>query len=274
MTTSAVFFIFIAGVVGSCGRHLGAGRINAYKAVSSNQLFSAGALVKSPVGAVYLIDKGLKHPVSEFVFRQRFLGAPLVQAEQGEIDAVPLGAPLLPLPGTIVKEPTSPTVYLIEGEQRLPLSYLAFTSRGLRFENVITLSAEEIAGYPQGPDAPLAGGALVKTAKSPAVYVLNNNYRQMLSYFVFIQRGLDKRPIAIISEEELSSYQIDPNLHPPLDSTLVKGDNSATVYVIENGARKGMSSNAFANRGYSFADIKVLPQSELDQYQLGADILQ
>jgi len=259
---------------GSCGRHLGSGRINAYKAVSSSQLFSAGTVVKSPSGATYLIEKGLKRPVSEYVFRGRFGGVVLVQAEQAEIDAVPEGRPLPPVEGTMIKEPGVPTVYIIEQEKRLPLSYLAFSSRGLRFENVATLSAEEIAGYDQGPDAPVLDGALIKDANSPAVYILNNNYRQLISYFVFKGRGLDARPIAILSLEELEKYQINPNLYPPMDGLLIKGGSSPTVYLVENGARKGMNYEAFINRGYKFSEVQVLPQSEVDQYQLGADIIQ
>ena len=104
--------------------------------------------------------------------------------------------------------------------------------------------------------------------------ILNNNYRQLISYFVFKGRGLDARPIAILSLEELEKYQINPNLYPPMDGLLIKGGSSPTVYLVENGARKGMNYEAFINRGYKFSEVQVLPQSEVDQYQLGADIIQ
>ena len=83
-------------------------------------------------------------------------------------------------------------------------------------------------------------------------------------------------PIAMIAPEELTSYPmlVSGYLYPPADGTLIRADSSATVYVIENGARKGLNYQSFVNRGYSFGSVNVLPQSEVDQYQLGADILE
>ena len=98
--------------------------------------------------------------------------------------------------------------------------------------------------------------------------------RQLLSYFVFKQRGLDGAPIAILPEEELAKYLDEQYLYPPVDGTLIRGDGAAIVYVIQNGARKGLTAEAFSSRGYKFADVKVLPQGEVEQYQLGADIIQ
>ena len=67
-----------------------------------------------------------------------------------EIDLIELGEPL-PIPDrAVIKLKDDATVYyLVDGVLR-PLTLTAFRNRGLLFENVITLSAEEFAKYPVG----------------------------------------------------------------------------------------------------------------------------
>lgn len=264
------------GCGGSCAGHLGRGRLNALKAVTVATTFPAGSVVRSPEGNVFLIERGLRRPISAFVFQQRFGGFVTVAAEAAQLDSYPLGSPVPPVDSTIVKEPANPTVYLVEGQELLALSYLAFISRGLRFENVVTLPADEMAGYTKGSDAPVVNGALVKSSDHPAVYILNNGMRQLLSFFVFKQRGFDRQPIAILSPDEIARYpgQEQGFLYLPVEGTLIRGDEIATVYVIEGGKRHGLNLAAFTGRGYSFANVNVVPQSELAGYELGEDILQ
>jgi len=43
--------------------------------------------------------------------------------------------------------------------------------------------------------------------------------------------------------------------------------------VFEGGVRRGLTLNAFQARGYSFANVRVLPQSEINGYQAGPDLM-
>lgn len=260
---------------GSCIGQIGRGRLNALKAVTLVTTFSSGTLVKGAGGEIFLIERGLKRPISEFVFQQRFGGTIGVNATPEQLANYPTGLPVPPVDGSLVKEPTDPTVYLMEGGERHALSYLAFISRGLRFENVVTFSASEIDSYPRGRDASIFNGALMKAADHPAVFILNNSVRYLVSFFVFQQRQFQNLRIAVSSPGELAQYPAQPEgfLYPPLDGTLIRGDHSATVYLIEGGKRRGLTLQAFQNRGYRFADVKVLPQSEVDGYESGGDLL-
>lgn len=260
----------------SCVGQIGRGRLNALKAVTVSTTFTGGTLVKSPQGSVFLIEHGLKRSVSDFVYRQRFGAAGAVPASVEQLDGFPLGQALAPIDGTVIKEPSNPTVYLIEGGEREALSYLAFISRGLRFENVVTLPAVEMALYPRSSDAPIMNGVLMKAPNNPAVFILNNGLRQLLSYFVFQQRGFQNMTIGILSLEELAIYPMHPRgfLYPPLEGTLLKGDQDATVYIVEAGKLRGLTLLAFQNRALRFADIHVLPQSEIAGYDMGSAILQ
>lgn len=264
------------GCEGSCAGQIGSGRINAFKAVNAPPVFAAGTLLRGSDGRIYLIETGTKRPVSDFVFTQRFSGAPLTQTTLAELGAYPTSLPLPPADGTLVKSPDSPLVYLVEAGTLLPLSYLAFTSRSFRFENIVTLPAGEIQGYKTGEPVLVANGALVKSQGQPAVYVLQSGVRQMLSYFVYKQRGFDQLVVGAISDEELARYPLQQFgfLYPPHENTLLRGDQTPTVYVIEDGRRRGLNLAAFQARGYSFANVHTLPQSEVNGYEQGTNIIQ
>ena len=164
-------------------------------------------------------------------------------------------------------------MHLVEGGILHPISYLAFVSRGFRFENIIILHSAEIVTYGAGAEALVANGLLLK-AGSPAVYILNNGTRQLLSYFVFTQRGLDRQVIAAVTEDELTRFAVSSWLYPPADNTLIRGDQVSTVYVIESGRRRGLNLAAFQGRGYQFAQVRTLAQSEVNGYELGTEIVQ
>lgn len=260
----------------SCAGEIGFGRVNAYKALTSQASLGNGSLVKGPDGAVYLIERGLRRSVSNFVLGQRFGGTVLTAATTLELNTLPLGSSVPPVDGSIIKESSNPTVYLVEGGERQAMSYLAFISRGFRFSEVVTLEAREVITYPQGREAAILDGALIKTRDHPAVFILSKGEKQLLSYFVFKQRGFENKPIAVLEENEIVKYPtvLSGYLYPPLEGTLIRGDMFATVYMIENGKRRGMNLAAFQNRGYRFEDVKILPQSEADGYEPGGNIIE
>lgn len=261
----------------SCVGQIGRGRLNIYKAVTASAAtnISTGTLIKNPQGQIYLIEKGLKRAVSAFVYNQRFSGQAATAVELNQAESFPNGQALPPVDGTIIKEPVNPTVYLVEGGQRLPFSYLAFASRGLKFENVIIVQSEEMVNYPLGSNAPVLDGVLMKSPDHPAVYIMTGGQRQLLSYFTFKERGFDKEPIVLLSLDELGIYPVNPTvlLYPPPEGQLIKGDLSATVFLVEGEKLRAMTLEAFQNRGYGFFQVKTLPQSEIEGYKRGEDIL-
>jgi subtilisin family serine protease len=260
----------------SCVGQIGKGRLNALKALTQVQAYTNGTLVQNFAGQRYLVERGLKRPVSDFVYSQRFAGVQVIAADLAQLDGYPTGSPVPPVDGTLIKDPVTPTVYLMEGENRRALSYAAFLSRDFTFDKVITLSAQEVSSYPQSADALVLDGVLLKADNHPAVYIWQGGYRQLLSYFVFVERGFAQKPIAVMSENELAQFPSHPQnyLFPPLENTLIRGDRNATVYFIENGKRRGLTYTAFLSHNFRFEDVKVLPQSEVDGYELGTDILE
>ncbi|MBI2355828.1 MAG: peptidase S8 [Candidatus Doudnabacteria bacterium] len=235
----------------SCNGFLGKGRINAYKAMAP-QVISEGSLVRSSTGDIYLITGGIRRLVSGFVFNQRgFASSSVTNEVSGQLAAIPLGDPLPPLEGTLIKSQSDATVYVIHQELRRPLTYLVFTSRSFSFSSVITLTDSEVA------------------------YVMHREVRRPVTYFVFIQRKLSFAKVVKVTVDEFSHIPQAPDSYwlSPLEGTLVKSVSDSTVYVIENETKRALSYQAFISRGYKFSSIKTLPQAEMDVVAPGGPIL-
>ena len=206
--------------------------------------------------------------------KQRFSSAAITEITSVLLASIPAGPPFPPIDGTLVKAPDEATVYLVEEGKIHALSYIAFISRNLRFSEVVGLPQSEVAAYEAGDDAPVLNGVLIKNQDHPAVYVVRNGVRQLLSFFVWQQR-FQSSEIASISSAEVERFVINAGvLFPPQDGTLVKGDGEAVVYLIEGGKRRGLNLNAFRSRGFNFAQVVSLEQSEIGGYERGEDIIE
>gem|GEM_PF-718501 len=115
-----------------------------------------GTLLVGPdSGTVYLMQDGVKRPVSGFVFTQRRLSyGSIVKMSQNELRHVP-NAPdkfwLTPLENSLLKPDAGEQVYLVVDGVLRPLSGPAFSARGLRFSDIRPAPAHELAVLQSGP---------------------------------------------------------------------------------------------------------------------------
>jgi len=113
-------------------------------------------------------------------------------------------------------------------------------------------------------------GTLVKTSKSPLVYLLEGNkLRSFASAGVFFSHRYQFDQIITITEEERKVYQIGQPVGLRSGS-LVKG-TSPTVYLIDEKGKRYTFPNAdvYLNRGYSWEQILTVPDMELKLYPDG-----
>lgn len=260
----------------SCAGFLGKGRINAFAALAPKPI-GEGTLVKDAfTGQTYFITGGVKRLVIDYVFNQRgFSSANMTLDTNGQLSVIPLGAPLPPLEGTLIKAESDPTVFVINQELKRPLTYLVFVSRGYSFANVVTLPKSYVDMLTAGDWYWPPDGTMVLIKGNPTVYVMDKQVRRAVTYFVFIQRKLSFTKVISVTPDEFSHVPApaDPYWLPPLDGTLVKSSSHPTVYVIEGGALHALSYNAFVARGYKFSSIKTLPQAEIEVITPGSAIL-
>lgn len=216
----------------------------------------------------YVIDSGLRRPISSFVLLQRGLEpASVIAISSVEANDFPVGEVMPPKEGTILKNPAG-QAHLIENQSRKQLSSFVATQRELDLVNATLLQDDEILTYRDGGRALPEEGTLVKTRDNPAVYIISNNEKRLLSAFVFKQRGFKFASILTAEPGELDSYPSGA-LMPPLDGTLIKAKTEPAVYHVGNGTLEPMSLFVFQQRGFKFADVVSIEKAELQEWTLG-----
>ena len=196
----------------SCRGFLGAGRIDVPNSLQTAiaQNFSEGDLIKVSdlSGAVYEISGGQKRLVSPFVFNQRFSTSTVETAVSEQLASYPEGPYVTPVDGTLVKFDQNPTVYIIQSGQKFPVTYQVFTQRGFSFNDVNTLSYEELNSWATGSFLPPLDGTLVKAAGNPTVYWVINQVLHPMNYDFFVNRGLGIFPIMQVAATDIAGYPI------------------------------------------------------------------
>jgi hypothetical protein len=178
---------------------------------------------------------------------------------------------LTPGPGALIKTRTNPTVYLIisNGTKYAFKSAAEFLGFGFRFNLVQEAADTELQSIPDASIASLSyhpTGQFVKYQGSPAVYKIENNLKRAVPSMEVLRTHMDPFRIIIISESFQYASGADLGL---AEGSLVKG-SGATVYLIENGQKRGFSSAAaFLGQGYGFGQIRAVLDSELAKYAEG-----
>lgn len=251
----------------SCNGFLGSGRINAFAALSPQPLINGTLVKENGSGLVYQISGGKKRLVYDFVFKQRnFSAGGVIQETSRQLDKFQTDIPLLPVTGTLIKGYSDPTVYYVDQDVKRPLTYLVFQSRKFSFSSVQTMPDNEVASFPTGEWYWPPDGVMVLIHDNPTVYVMDNGVKRPVTYFVFTQRQLSFVNVVKVTQDEFGHIPAAPDNYwlPPLENSMVKSETNDTVYLIQDGARRAITFEIFNARRLSFADIKVLPQAEID----------
>lgn len=260
----------------SCNGFLGKGRINALSALQPQPLVDGSLIRETASNKVYMVSGGTKRYVSDFVFQQLKYQPSQVLAEvDNQLANLTTGLAVPPLEGTLIKSQSDATVYVIHQQLKRPLTYLVFLSRKYSFANVKTMPDADVAILQTGDWYWPPEGTLVLIKGDPTVYVMYQELARPTTYFVFIQRKLSFSKVVPVSLDEFSHVPkaTDPYWLPPIEGTLVKGVSDPTVFVIENGTKRGLSGEAFTARGYKFSSIKTLPDAEMVVIAPGSAIL-
>lgn len=118
----------------------------------NNALAAAGDLFVDRGTVYYTNYLGQKRPFSnpETFFAHGFNFSQVRPADPADL-ALPLSSVMTLPEGTLVKDKSNPTVYLIKGGQKRPFSsVVSFTSRGYSFNQVITTNSLQLALYATG----------------------------------------------------------------------------------------------------------------------------
>ncbi|HEV7449159.1 MAG TPA: hypothetical protein VGP13_01320, partial [Candidatus Paceibacterota bacterium] len=218
---------------------------------------------------VYLITNGSLQQFSPFTFSQRNAAKSVQIIPDSEVASYPKAGFVPPLAGTLIKAASNGTVFLVDAGFKRSLSGELFRNRGFSFKNVVILSDAEVAALPDGGMAMPKDNTYFKLNPSGGLYVYKEGTKHKVSAFVAKQKHIS----ADFTFNDTDAAKWTDGLPiVPKDNTVVKGDGSATVYLVVSGQLRPLTAAAFAKRKIKVKSIVILPQTEVDSYGQG-DVL-
>lgn len=227
-----------------------------------------GTLIKGDAdSAVFLVQDTKKRPISYPVFVQRkFSFANVVTIPQAEVNLYDQGAFLTPASGTLVVGQTDGTVYLIDGDLKRPISYEIFVARKYSFGNIMALSDTEVQAFPSGAFVYPPDQVAINLKGDTGIYWFRDGQKRYVSAFVYQQRGVNTFPHISIGMDEFTQIPTGTPF-PPRDGTIIKGDQSSGIYLMENGLKRLLTLAAYQRMRNP--NPTVLPQGDVDAYASG-----
>ncbi len=227
---------------------------------------SEGSVLRGINGpAVYIVQNNQLRLISALVFAQRNLANKIQLLPDAELALYPKGGFLPPFDGTLVKSPSVQTVFLVRDQIKRPMTGLVFKTYGFKFADVKTISDDELLGMPTGTIAEPKDPTYYQIAGSGELYIYKNASRHFVSKFVAKQKAITA-DVTFNTDEVANWPEGDAIL--PKEGTLVKADNSATVYIVENGQLLALSGADFTTRKLSFKNVNVLSGAEVAKYPI------
>lgn len=229
-----------------------------------------GTLIQGDASkTVYQIKNGKRMSVSAFTFKQyAFKSKDVNRLPQAEVDGYTQGDFLLPKDGTLVKTPDSSMVFLIQNELLRPISATVFKLHKFQQSRIVTLSINELAAANLGAFLAPPENTYLRLPDG-AVFLYSNGAKHPVSAFVFKQRN-----IKFVAMETSEAMMLNDGLPlPPKDGTLIRGDKSATIFVITKGLKVPLDAATWVSK-YKKQKPNVLSQAEVDSYPAVSDIEQ
>lgn len=227
-----------------------------------------GTLIKGDTDAtVFLVQDTKKRPISGPVFLQRkFSFASVVTIPQAEVNTYDQGAFITPLDKTLVVGETDATVYQIDSDLKRPITYEIFTAHKFSFRNLMKLSDTEIKSIPSGQFVyPPNQVAIVKKGDT-GIYWFRDNEKRYISAYVYKQRGVAAFPHIPLGDLEFDSIPTGTPF-PPRDATIIQGDASTGIYIMESGLKRLLTLTAY--KRLRTPKPVILPQGEVDSFASG-----
>ncbi len=221
--------------------------------------------------AVYKVESGKIKMYSAYTFAQnKIMPKQIVSVPDAEIITYTQNGFVAPKDGSLIKSSSDKAVYLVQSALKQPMLSEIFKNRGLRFKDVVTISADELTALPLGSFAsPKDRTFFAVESKNGPLFMFKEGTMHSISPFVARQRGIT--PDYVFSNPVVNQWFVGIPI-PPRDGTIVKGD-SEMIYLVVNGQLRPLTYKAFLNRRLKAKQISVLSQIEVDAYAKG-DIIE
>jgi hypothetical protein len=193
--------------------------LNASSAISVSEsdanIFPAGNLLTPSEGsvirgqknpAVYLVEGGTLKLFTPLSFAQYNAAAKMQIVPDSEIDTYAKNGLVTPLSGSLIKSSSSQTVYLLQDGVKHGLTAQVFANRALSFKNIIVLSDQDVAGFPDGGLALPTDNTVIKSRTDPTVYIILGGQVRPMTFAAFQNRKIKPASIILFSQSEIDAY--------------------------------------------------------------------
>jgi hypothetical protein len=157
-------------------------------------------------GTVYLINAGLKRPISGTIFKARKLSFnKIMKLADLEITSIPTGPFLTPVEQTAFKTAADPTVWWFKDNLKHSVSAFVFKQRNIRYAPILALSDAEVAAVPTGNPLPPSDGTVFKGDSSSAIYKMDQGLKRMYTAATYKKARYPRA--TILPQAEVDTYQ-------------------------------------------------------------------
>jgi hypothetical protein len=165
-----------------------------------------GTLIMAPSDAtVYMIDDGLKRPITGAIFKVRKLSfAKIMKLSDEEVAGIPLGPYLTPPEKVAFRTAADPTVWWYRDNLKHSVSAFVFKQRGVRNFPFLTLSDAEVMSIPTGAPLPPSDGTVFKGSVSSAIYKMDGGLKRLLTAVAYKRLRYPKA--TVLPQAEVDQY--------------------------------------------------------------------
>ncbi len=239
--------------------------------------FPDGTLVQGKSSKkYYLIRLGEKR-----LFQSRLIAASMtdinkaVLAEDSDLNAYPDGKSIAFPNYSIVETPDEKRYLIVNDTKRLIANKTVFSKLGFVMDDVIEGTPEELTAYVDGRDINSAEqyptGLLAKDPKG-GIWFIQDNIRHKIPNTTVLNLYFKGKKAKALTQKQLEAYQVGDNyqLH---SGEIVKSDKASSVYVVENGILRPITSGeVFEQLGWQWRNVVTVPDSLISGYQVGDPI--
>lgn len=222
---------------------------------------------------VWYIHKGQrKEVVSRSVLESRFNVDAIITASKEDLEKYPLASAIKFHQYAIVRDEDEEVYLIINEEKRRFDSKETLRKIGYNPEEILDVKHEELASYDDGLPitqySTYPTGTLLKRQEDNSIFYVESGVKYPIVDPQILKINFPRREIGLATEGELNQYMTG-NPYPIHDGELIKTLSSPSVYVISNGRRHPIPSEAVFHRlGYQWPRILIVSEAVLQIHPL------
>jgi len=226
---------------------------------------------------LWLIRDSRRHRfASKSVFASRYNPTEVIVVEPAELQNYEEGATIKFPNFSLIKSERGMTFLLVDETKRPFLSDKIFRQFGYHPDEVLTATDDELNEYKNGRFISEADiyplGAVVKSPVSGELYYVHNGEKAPVVSEAIVKNNFRKQKVLTISADELKSFKLVKALKFR-DGSLVKAPEDQTVYVISDGMKRTIPSEAtFLGMGWKWENVQTVDRLSIMIHPTGPKI--